>query len=222
LAAIAKNILHQINIRQNKMRTLIKVIIPILIFTSCGGNKQTDTFNPISKIGNDKTVKIDSIFSQYNQNTPGYAVAIVQNGEVVKMKHIPQTANYWQMWNATRDFAEELWGKCNTSNDYYHYVMQAWYYIDVQLGSGCAKVSTEAIEEKNKSYVYYNSIDKTLSIYSNENVVFLSIYDLNGKTVMKKTDGNKAVDVSDLSNGVYIISVKTDKSINNSKIIIVN
>lgn len=86
LAAIAKNIVHQINIRQNNMRTLIKVIIPILIFTSCGGKKQTDTFNPISKISHDKTVKIDSIFSKYNQNTPGYAVAIVQNGEVVFMK----------------------------------------------------------------------------------------------------------------------------------------
>ena len=68
------------------MRALIKVIIPILIFTSCGEKKQTDTFNPISKIGNDKTVKIDSIFSKYNQNTPGYAVAIIQNGDTVFMK----------------------------------------------------------------------------------------------------------------------------------------
>jgi len=68
------------------MRTLINIIIPILVFTSCGGKKQIDTFNPISKISHDKTVKIDSIFSKYDQNTPGYAVAIVQNGEVVFMK----------------------------------------------------------------------------------------------------------------------------------------
>lgn len=67
------------------MRTLIKIIIPILIFTSCGG-KKTDTFNPISKISPDKTEKIDSIFSKYNNTTPGYAVAIVQNGDILFMK----------------------------------------------------------------------------------------------------------------------------------------
>lgn len=141
--------------------------------------------------------------------------------KVINAKHIPQSANYWQMWNATRDMAEALWGKCSPTNDNYHNVMQAWKYIDVQLGSGCDKAFIEQQDENNSPSVFYNSKDRTLTILSDDNILTLNIYDLNGKIVEQKTDNIAITDLATLPNGVYIVSIKTEKRIFNSKVIII-
>jgi len=150
----------------------------------------------------------------------GYDNAAELVYKVVKMKHIPPSVNYWQMWNATRDFAEEMWGKCSALNNNYHNVMQAWSYIDVQLGSGCSKASINTDDVNENPSVMYNPQYNTLTILCNDPVLSLNIYDLNGKMLKQKTDDITNTDLSEILNGIYIVSIKTEKNVFNSKIIV--
>jgi len=67
------------------MKNLIIVIISLMIF-SCSPAQMNKQDAEISKIDSIKVEKIDNIFSNFNNETPGCAVAIIQNGEIVFIK----------------------------------------------------------------------------------------------------------------------------------------
>jgi len=66
------------------MKDLI-IIISLMIF-SCSPAQINEQDAEIAKIDSLKVVKIDEIFSIFNNETPGCAVAIIQNGEIVFIK----------------------------------------------------------------------------------------------------------------------------------------
>lgn len=67
------------------MKNLIIVIIGLMI-VSCSPAQINKQDAEISKIDSIKVEKIDNIFSNFNNETPGCAVAIIQNGEIVFIK----------------------------------------------------------------------------------------------------------------------------------------
>ena len=64
------------------MKNLIIVIISLMIF-SCSPAQMNKQDAEISKIDSIKVEKIDNIFLNFNNETPGCAVAIIQNGEIL-------------------------------------------------------------------------------------------------------------------------------------------
>lgn len=70
--------------------------------------------------------------------------------------------------------------------------------------------------------IYPNPASNTISIQIPTNYSSLksSIYDLNGKKVMDAATNNDKIDVSSLTDGMYILSVEVDKVILNRKIVI--
>lgn len=67
------------------MKNLVIVLIALMIF-SCSLTKINKQNPEISKIDSLKVKKIDNTFSNFNNETPGCAVAIIQNGETVFIK----------------------------------------------------------------------------------------------------------------------------------------
>ena len=69
-----------------KNKRILSLVIAVLIITSCGTRHTIEQNTEILKIDPSKILKIDSIFSMYNDNTPGSAIAIIQDSEIVFMK----------------------------------------------------------------------------------------------------------------------------------------
>lgn len=69
-----------------KIKCIFSLFIAVLIITSCGAKHSTNQKTEILKIDLRTILKIDSIFSRYNDNTPGSAIAIIQDNEIVFMK----------------------------------------------------------------------------------------------------------------------------------------
>jgi len=69
-----------------KNKRILSLVIAVLIITSCGTRHTIEQNTEILKIDPSKILKIDSIFSRYNDNTPGSAIAIIQDSEIVFMK----------------------------------------------------------------------------------------------------------------------------------------
>lgn len=70
-----------------------------------------------------------------------------------------------------------------------------------------------------KISIFPNPTSNKISILSNNNEVSLvSIYDINGRTVLEINNTN-TVDISNLSNGMYYLKIKTNSGIVNKKII---
>src|SRR5512145_574364 len=67
------------------MKNLIIVFIALMIF-SCSPAQMNKQDAEISKIDSLKVEKIDKIFSNFNNETPGCAVAVIQNEEIVFLK----------------------------------------------------------------------------------------------------------------------------------------
>lgn len=70
--------------------------------------------------------------------------------------------------------------------------------------------------------IYLNPAINTISIQipSNYNTLKSSIYDLNGRKVLDVAPNKNKIDVSNLSDGMYILSVEVDDAILNRKIVI--
>jgi len=70
--------------------------------------------------------------------------------------------------------------------------------------------------------IYPNPAINTISIQipSNYNTLKSSIYDLNGRKVLDVAPNKNKIDVSNLSDGMYILSVEVDDAILNRKIVI--
>jgi CubicO group peptidase (beta-lactamase class C family) len=69
------------------MNRFVYVMISVLTVSSCRVNQRTKLHHPeILEIDSLKISKIDSAFSNYDDTTPGFAVAVLQNNRVVFMK----------------------------------------------------------------------------------------------------------------------------------------
>lgn len=79
--------------------------------------------------------------------------------------------------------------------------------------------TTEAQKTENKITVYPNPASDFIKINTDKDVV-LKIYSANGALVKQRKTVNKTLNISDLSNGNYIIQIENDSNKQNLKLII--
>jgi hypothetical protein len=73
---------------------------------------------------------------------------------------------------------------------------------------------------KNKVFIYPNPVQDILKIESARFAVkAVKHYDLNGRLVEEFLWSNQGIDVSQLSRGVYILSIETSKGVLQEKVI---
>ena len=103
----------------------------------------------------------------------------------------------------------------------------AYIYFDFNLPIVTNTATTTVVDELSvenfnlgEINVYPNPVENMLHLdwSSQLNVESISLYDLNGKLI-KTFDNQKVLDVSQIENGIYILSVKTDKRSFHKKVI---
>lgn len=115
----------------------------------------------------------------------------------------------WQQYSqtftaATNEVSYQLWihlgGKVDT------------YYVDDASLVDNTTMSTKDFASKSISF-YPNPVTSDLNISSETEIKSISVIDLNGKTVktLKSTENIKSVNLSDLSQGMYILSTDTNQ-----------
>ena len=73
-------------------------------------------------------------------------------------------------------------------------------------------LSNSTIEKISSNiYFYPNPVSSELNIHTEESIELVEIIDLMGKTVSSLSTENLKINVSDLTNGVYILQIQTDK-----------
>ncbi|MAN27794.1 MULTISPECIES: BspA family leucine-rich repeat surface protein [Mesonia] len=91
-------------------------------------------------------------------------------------------------------------------------------------------VSTEFVDnlgmnnansEKSQVVIYPNPIKNILNLKPNDGVVLeeISIYDLQGKKLLSFNENLNQLNLENLSSGIYILNIKTDKSFTNKQLI---
>ena len=76
----------------------------------------------------------------------------------------------------------------------------------------CTKTLGEGINELSSSLeIYPNPVNDKLYIETDAIVEDVTIYNVVGNVVYKMVDGQRTIDVSDLSEGVYFVKVRSDK-----------
>jgi len=83
-------------------------------------------------------------------------------------------------------------------------------------------LSTDRGEERKPLQVYPNPSSESISFKLNEASSQFTLVDITGKVVLQQNlnSGVQRVDISNLTNGIYIIQVRSEKSIYNGKVII--
>ena len=67
--------------------------------------------------------------------------------------------------------------------------------------------------------IYLNPVQQTLHLKSAEVIEQVTIYDISGRMLLQKTNPEQSIEVGNLSNGIYIIKVKTISGISTQKMI---
>jgi hypothetical protein len=100
---------------------------------------------------------------------------------------------------------------------------KVYLHIDNQAGSiATFFASTLSVQNflKNKVFIYPNPVQDILKIESARFAVkAVKLYDLNGRLVEEFLWSNQGIDVSQLSRGVYILSIETSKGVLQEKVI---
>ena len=78
-----------------------------------------------------------------------------------------------------------------------------------------------ANSEKSQVVIYPNPIKNILNLKPNDGVVLeeISIYDLQGKKLLSFNENLNQLNLENLSSGIYILNIKTDKSFTNKQLI---
>lgn len=71
----------------------------------------------------------------------------------------------------------------------------------------------------NEIIVFPNPVKDEINFKSEDNIAAISITDLSGKLVRKIYNSNQAIDVSDLSPGIYFLQIQIDETLLTEKII---
>lgn len=83
----------------------------------------------------------------------------------------------------------------------------------------CLNLSNNDFEYSiNELEIYPNPVSDKLYINTSEEILKTVLFDVNGRIINTKKN-NKTVDFSDISKGIYLIKIVTDKGIINKKII---
>ncbi len=125
----------------------------------------------------------------------------------------PLTQPYDTFINGTNGYNDQTgtW-KSNVTFDGY-----VWYrYTDLLEISAVLSVENSAIENQ---YIFLNSNDKTLHFLNFDSEYNVEIYSINGSRIRSFTL-HDIVDVSTLSEGIYIVKIKTNKGVYVQKIMI--
>jgi hypothetical protein len=99
--------------------------------------------------------------------------------------------------------------------------------LTVRTDKDCQGTYEETIILSSKVFIYPNPVqNETLNIYLGSNEfdnVETALYNLNGKSVFKKKmqpdNGYINMNVSGLAKGVYLLNIKTERSLLNFKIL---
>ncbi len=149
----------------------------------------------------------------------GYNEATKLIYKVINDKYISGGTQYKDIQSATRDIAEILWGECS---DEYVQVLEAWKAVGVGTGSPCPQASIRNYSKNTKYKVHFNSQLHELIVFSNqEKIVSLNIFDLNGKIIYSNQNQN-IIRLSNISNGMYIVSIQTEHALSYEKFIVSN
>ena len=95
---------------------------------------------------------------------------------------------------------------------------EAIYYDAINSCDGCATLGTSEFNSVEFD-MYPNPVKNTLNIKSQEAISNVAVYDLLGKVVISSNKVNNFLDVSALSNGVYIIKLTSDKGVVTKKFV---
>ncbi|QHI39248.1 hypothetical protein IMCC3317_46530 [Kordia antarctica] len=91
-------------------------------------------------------------------------------------------------------------------------------YVD-DLEAGLASTLTIGENTLNKFSIYPNPVKNTLNINSQDAISNVAVYDLLGKMAISSTNVNNTLDVSELSNGVYIIKLTSNVGVSTKRFI---
>jgi hypothetical protein len=82
-------------------------------------------------------------------------------------------------------------------------------YIPYVVGNGCEQLSVSASNNFD-NFSFQNPVDDYLMINSEKNIYKVQIFNMIGALVVETTTDTKKVDVSDLSEGIYLLALYSD------------
>lgn len=87
-----------------------------------------------------------------------------------------------------------------------------WTNIDagVSFSLDCGALSTNDFELSKNISFFPNPGKSHINLSTNENIEYVSIIDVSGKAIKRISSDYKLIDISDLSNGIYFLSINTN------------
>ncbi len=113
---------------------------------------------------------------------------------------------------------DKIYGKLDEFKLFSDMLTQAEITALYQYGNSTTSV-TEQNVAKNMTTIYPNPVKDYLTLNSDEKINKATIYNMNGSLVQTLNTSDNKIDVSNLSQGMYILMVQTDKGITQNKFI---
>ena len=134
----------------------------------------------------------------------GYFVKLANNPQMAQCSISP-VCNWFSTGGGEFDVVENNANGCNSAEEI----------LEV------CELSIEEISDLDEITFYPVPVKSVLniSIKNNTKIQSVEIYDLNGRQVFNSNQNSNQIDISHLSSGTYLVSVKTSKGIHNEKII---
>lgn len=119
----------------------------------------------------------------------------------------------------------------NTCRDYYAWE-KGWYVLEYNSTGNiefhnfsftCPETGIQDIISSENVFVFPNPAEKQLTIQSDINIVDIEIFDISAKRVFYHPNLNSNInllDISHLSEGLYVMKITTEKGIENKKLIV--
>lgn len=90
----------------------------------------------------------------------------------------------------------------------------------IRLKGSTAVLSSDNFQSSDiKISLYPNPTSEYLNISTLQDINSYEIYDINGRTILSNKTSDKTINVSNLTNGMYIINIKTDSGTSSNKFI---
>lgn len=105
------------------------------------------------------------------------------------------------------------WQNDNNAPHDDNYAIMPRYVADVEA----CTVNTQDLLASNTIDIYPNPVNDMLQIETKAAITQVRIYDFSGKAVLQRTDGLRQLNTSELSKGIYTISVQTSEGVWTSK-----
>lgn len=89
----------------------------------------------------------------------------------------------------------------------------------IVINNSNSPLSSDSFNLSNVFYLYPNPASNLISLNINKDFNKLEIYNVSGQLIKKSDNSNKVIDISELSNGIYLLKVYSDNNIFSSKFI---